>query len=88
MNNQLIIENLKNIINTCPIEKIQISNSEITIVVKPMLILDILLFFKNHILHQFKVLTCISGVDYSTNKFCFKIVYELLSIRYNSRIKD
>jgi NADH dehydrogenase (ubiquinone) Fe-S protein 3 len=87
MKNQLINENLKNITKMCLIEKIQIYNSEITIVVKPTSILDILLFFKNHILYQFKILTCISGVDNATNKYRFKLVYELLSIRYNSRIR-
>jgi NADH:ubiquinone oxidoreductase subunit C len=49
--------------------------------------LDGLLFFKNNILCQFKLLTCISGVDYPANKYRFKIVYELLSIRYNSRLR-
>nr|YP_009495507.1 NADH dehydrogenase subunit 9 [Psammoneis japonica]AWQ64237.1 NADH dehydrogenase subunit 9 [Psammoneis japonica] len=87
MNVKLIIETLKNITKVCPVEKIQIYNSEITVVVKSTLILDILLFFKNHILYQFKILTCISGVDYPTNKHRFKLVYELLSIRYNSRIR-
>ena len=36
---------------------------------------------------QFKVLTCISGVDYPMNKYRFQIVYELLSVRYNFRIR-
>ena len=71
----------------CPVEKIQNYNSEITLVVKSSLLLNILLFFKNHILYQYKILTCISGVDYVMNKYRFKLVYELLSIRYNSRIR-
>jgi NADH dehydrogenase (ubiquinone) Fe-S protein 3 len=45
------------------------------------------LFFKNHINNQYKILTVISGVDYPTNKYRFKIVYELLSVRFNNRIK-
>lgn len=83
----LLVENLKNIAKICPVEKIQIFNSEITLVVKASQLLNTLLFFKNHILYQYKILTCISGVDYAMNKYRFKLVYELLSIRYNSRIR-
>jgi NADH/F420H2 dehydrogenase subunit C len=32
-------------------------------------------------------LTCISGVDYPSNKFRFKVVYDLLSVKYNTRIR-
>ena len=88
MNNKiLIIETLKNIAKICPVKKIQIYNSEITVVVETSHLLDILLFFKNHILCQFKILTCVSGADYPMNKYRFKLVYELLSVRYNSRIR-
>ena len=83
----LIIDNLKNISKLCPVKKIQVYNSEMTLVCQANDLLGILLFFKNHISCQYKVLTCISGVDYSQNKYRFKIVYELLSIRYNSRNK-
>lgn len=87
MNSKLIIKNLKNITEICPVEKIQIYNSEITVVVKFDMLINILFFLKNHILCQFKVLTCISGVDYPMNKYRFKLVYDLLSIKFNSRIK-
>lgn len=87
MNSKLIVQNLKNITEICPIEKIQIYNSELTVVIKNNVLLDVLLFFKNHMLCQFKLLTCISGIDYPVNKYRFKIVYELLSIRFNSRIR-
>jgi len=83
----IILENLKYISNTCPVKKIQINNSDLTFLVKTNQVLDILLFFKNHILCQFKLLTCISCVDYPNNKHRFHIIYELLSIRFNSRIK-
>ena len=83
----LIIENLKSITKMCPVKKVQIYNSEITLVVKYNTVLDILLFFKNHINCQFKILTCISGVDSPNKKFRFTLVYELLSIRYNSRLR-
>jgi NADH/F420H2 dehydrogenase subunit C len=86
-NRILVIENLKNIAKIFPVKKIQLYNSEITVAVQTNNLLDILLFFKSHMLCQFKVLSCISCVDYPMNKYRFKLVYELLSIRYNSRIR-
>ena len=87
MNKQVVIENLNVLTKTCPIKRIQIFNDSLILVVKPDLIFNVLLFFKNHILYQFKLLTCISGVDYPSNKYRFQVVYELLSIRYNFRIR-
>jgi len=87
MTNKIIIENIKALTNILPIENFKIFKHDLIVSVKPNVLLDILLFFKNHVLYQFKVLTCISGVDYPTNKHRFKIVYELLSIRYNFRIR-
>lgn len=85
--NSLIIENLKNISKTLPVKKIQLFNSEMTIVCRSRDLLKVLLFFKNHVLCQFKILTCISGVDYPQNNYRFKLIYELLSVRYNVRIR-
>lgn len=87
MSQQLIQNSLKNLIKICPLEKIQIFKEDISLVIKPLLLTNFLIFFKNHILYQFKVLTCISGVDYPLNKFRFQIIYELLTVRYNFRIK-
>ena len=88
MNKQLlIIENFKSLSKTFPLEKLQLLNDSIVISVKPNILFDFLLFCKNHVLYQFKLLTCISGVDYPNNKYRFNIVYELLSLRYNCRIR-
>ena len=86
-NNFVIIDNLKNISKICPIKKIQLFNSEITLVVNTEDILNILLFFRNNYLCQFKILSCLSGVDYPKKKHRFSIVYDILSVRYNSRFK-
>ncbi len=87
MNQTLLVNYLKDLTKICPIYKIQFHSNWISIVVKSDIILDVLLFFKNHISNQFKILTVISGVDYPTNKYRFNIVYELLSVRYNNRIR-
>ena len=85
--NIIVTENFKNISQICPIKKIQFYNSEIILIVSTNDILEILLFFKNHFLCQFKILTSISGVDYPKSLYRFVVVYDLLSIRYNTRLK-
>jgi NADH/F420H2 dehydrogenase subunit C len=87
MSQQLVVKNLRNVFKVCPLDKIQIFNSDLTLVVNPNMLLNILFFLKNHILYQFEILSCISAVDYPSNKYRFKLVYELLSIRYNIRIR-
>ena len=84
---QVVVENLRNLTKILPIEKIQVFNADIFVIVKPSILFDVLKFFKYHISYQFDILTCISGVDYPKNKYRFKIVYELLTIRYNFRLK-
>ena len=87
MKNLFIVKNLKNIIKVLPILKIQIHQKEISLIIKNEHLIAVLTFFKNHIKYQFKILTCISGVDYPSNKFRFKVVYELLSVKYNIRLR-
>ena len=87
MNNLFLIENFKIITKVLPILKIQLHRNDICIVVKKKDLINVLMFFKNHIKYQFKILTCISGVDYPSHKHRFKIVYELLSVRFNTRLR-
>ena len=87
MNNLFIAENLKVITKVLPILKIQVHQKEISLIVKRNHLIPVLIFLKNHIQYQFKVLTCISGVDYPSQKYRFKVVYELLSVRYNMRLR-
>jgi NADH dehydrogenase (ubiquinone) Fe-S protein 3 len=86
-NKPLITNYLKDLTKICPMYKIQTHSDSISIITKSENILNVLLFFKNHFTNQFKVLTSIAGVDYPTNKHRFKIVYELLSVRFNNRIR-
>lgn len=84
---KVLKENLKDLVGICPIENIKLYDDNLTIVVKPQNLYNILFFFRYHISYQFDILTCISGVDYPKNKYRFTIVYDLLSIRYNSRLR-
>lgn len=85
--NSIILKNLKNISKICPIKKIQLFNSEITLVVHTNDLFDVLLFLKNNFLCQFKILSCLTCVDYPKSKYRFMIIYDILSIRYNTRVK-
>jgi len=77
----------ENIIKILPIVRFELYNKEISFLVKTNLINDIMIILKNHFKYQVKVVTCISGVDYPENLYRFQIVYDLLSIKYNSRIR-
>jgi NADH/F420H2 dehydrogenase subunit C len=87
MNNLFIAKNLKIITKVLPILKIQIHQKEISLVIKNEHLVPVLTFLKNNIKYQFKILTCLSGVDYPSKKYRFKVVYELLSVRFNIRLR-
>lgn len=60
---------------------------ESSILLESKIVVEVLSFLKNHITTQYKNLICISGVDYPENLHRFTIVYELLSIKFNSRFR-
>lgn len=63
------------------------NKDEISIVVSSKHITSILKFLKLHINYQYNLLTCISGIDLLGLKYRFCLVYEVLSISHNSRIR-
>ena len=75
-----------NILKIFPFVKLEMFNKEPSFIVKTNLLEKVIFLFKNHFKCQFKILTCISGIDYPNNSYRFQIVYELLSIRFNSRV--
>ena len=87
MNSQLAVKNIQSLFKICPLEKIQLYGQELVIVVKSKLLFDILVLFKYHTPYQFNLLTCITGADYPNNKHRFNLVYDLLSIRFNIRLR-
>lgn len=50
-------------------------------------ICNTLVFLKNYFGVQFKVLTMIAGIDYPHQKNRFEVCYELLSIKFNTRLR-
>jgi NADH dehydrogenase (ubiquinone) Fe-S protein 3 len=68
----IVIQQIKN-------ENILICNSKNIFVLLKVL--------KFHINYQYKILTAISGVDLIGKAYRFSVVYELLSLTFNSRIR-
>ena len=60
---------------------------EVSIIVSHKNIYFSSICLKKHINYQYTLLSCISGVDYINSKYRFGVVYDLLSITYNSRVR-
>lgn len=77
----------RNMIKTLPIIRIESHNKETCLVAQTLLIKNFLIILKNHFSYQFKILTCMSSVDYPDKFYRFQISYELLSLKYNTRLR-
>jgi NADH:ubiquinone oxidoreductase subunit C len=70
-----------------PIIKQDLNSNENVIIVSCKHIISALMFLKLHTNFQYKLLTCISGVDYIGCKYRFGVIYEILSLRNNNRLR-
>jgi NADH:ubiquinone oxidoreductase subunit C len=71
-----------------PILKIEIfSKNELCINISLNFLNNIFFFLKNNFDQQFKILSYISGIDNPKLIYRFKIIYDLLSIFYNVRLR-
>lgn len=77
----------QNICKSISIIKSYIFNSQNSFLIKTNFLTNNLIILKNNLNYQFKMLTCISGSDYPDNYYRFSVLYELLSIKYNSRLR-
>ena len=87
MNQKINLKQIQILTRVFPIKFIKINFNELTVYIDSKYIEMFLLFLKNHILFQYKVLTSIAGVDYPQKKYRFELVYDLLSIQYNNRLR-
>uniref|UniRef100_A6YEC6 NADH dehydrogenase [ubiquinone] iron-sulfur protein 3 n=1 Tax=Chlorokybus atmophyticus TaxID=3144 RepID=A6YEC6_CHLAT len=80
---------LKSLIATVPkwIERSMVIKNEMIIYTDPEYIVPFLFFLRDHMGTQVKILLDICGVDYPSRKDRFEVVYNLLTIQYNSRIR-
>lgn len=73
--------------NLCPIIGWTKLKTDQTIFSTPKNLLFNLMCLKKHINFQYKLLVSIAGIDYLYSNYRFGIVYEFLSLRFNSRIR-
>lgn len=69
------------------ISTIFFSSGELVLIVPFTLLYNTLYFLKSHTLSQYKVLADMTAVDYPEKAKRFELVINLLSIRFNSRIR-
>ncbi|KAK9722179.1 putative NADH-ubiquinone oxidoreductase 30.4 kDa subunit, mitochondrial [Basidiobolus ranarum] len=69
------------------IQQFSVYKDELTVHVAPSGVLQVLEFLRDHDSAQFKSLADLCGADYPGRNNRFEVVYNLLSLRYNSRIR-
>ena len=79
-----VINELQKII---PVLTVHNLNLEIIFSIIKKNLLFTLFLLKNHISYQYTLLSAISGVDYLTSLYRFGVVYELLSLTFNTRLR-
>lgn len=69
------------------IQQTSVYKDELTLYVAPSAIEPVMLFLRDHANTQYKSVMDICGADYPARSNRFEIVYHLLSVRHNSRIR-
>lgn len=78
---------LKKTKNFIPIISGQLIKNEWIFTTLPEYLLINMLFLKHHISFQFKILSCISGIDFLGKDYRFCVSYDLLSITFSQRVR-
>ncbi|MCJ1267866.1 NADH-ubiquinone oxidoreductase 30.4 kDa subunit, mitochondrial [Lobaria immixta] len=69
------------------IQQFSVWKDELTIYIPPSGVIPVISFLKYHTAAEFTMVADITGVDYPTRSQRFEVVYNLLSVRHNSRIR-
>ena len=69
------------------VQQFTVWKDELTVYTAPSGILPIMSFLKNHTAAEFTQISDITGVDFPTRDQRFEVVYNLLSVRFNSRVR-
>ena len=80
---------IRSLVSIAPrwITQLRVSKNEIVIYTKSEFVYALLNLLKKHTSTQYKVLVDVCAVDYPSKDRRFEVVYNLLSILYNSRIR-
>jgi NADH dehydrogenase (ubiquinone) Fe-S protein 3 len=84
---QLLQKYSQYLLKILPIVNYTLYKNELSINIPFNKVIPIMFFLKNHTNCQFKLLSDLCVVDYINRKERFDIIYNLLSIRFNSRIR-
>jgi len=87
MRSNLNISFINSLKRQIPIKEISLFHNEISLIVEPNKLKSTLQFLKNNVCCQYKVLSSISGTDFPQKFARFEISYDLLSLRFNNRIR-
>ena len=79
----------KFILKTVPkwIQYLQFSKNEIVLLVYPQYLIPLFLFMRDHSNTQCKQLIDVTAVDNPSRPLRFQVVYQLLSLQYNTRVR-
>ena len=69
------------------LQSVQMVRNELVCVIMPKYVVPFLTFLKLHSNAQFKMLIDVTAVDYPSRTHRFEVVYQLLSVQYNARIR-
>ncbi|ORX38905.1 hypothetical protein BD324DRAFT_617845 [Kockovaella imperatae] len=69
------------------IQQFSVYKDELTIYIPPSAVVPVLTFLRDHSQCQYKAVMDITAVDYPTREMRFEIVYNLLSVAHQSRIR-
>jgi len=70
------------------VQKVQLTaGNELEVLIAPEGVVPVLQFLKDHHNAQFANLVDIAGMDVPCRKYRFEVIYNILSLRYNARIR-
>jgi|TARA_B110000977_G_C10971294_1_gene452447 NADH dehydrogenase (ubiquinone) Fe-S protein 3 len=75
------------LVQLLPVYTTTLNRDELTIIVPSCSIYPVMLFLRDHTTCQFKSIADIAVVDYPERKARFEVVYNLISYRYNTRLR-
>lgn len=69
------------------IQQFSVWKDELCIYITPTGVIPVFTFLKNHTAAEYTCVADITAVDFPTKDYRFEVVYNLLSVRHNSRIR-
>lgn len=69
------------------IQQTSVYKDELTLYVAPSAVVPVMHFLRDHTNTQYKSVVDICGVDFPQRSKRFEVVYHLLSVKHNSRIR-